>query len=171
VYYYLVEEMDIGNQQESIPTKCINSDCSFFGNAETLNMCSVCFRSVKNEKKRKEHDENDTPLMKKAKIEAEPLPIEKSEVVEPPKDEPKIVPILEQPKQEGEEQKKEALRCEQCKKKVPLSAIKCRCGFVFCGKHRYPEQHTCSFDYKEMARKELISKNPQIVAPKIKNAL
>jgi len=45
-------------------------------------------------------------------------------------------------------QKKKKKRCIICKKKLILTDQKCRCGIVFCPKHRLPEQHNCSFDFK-----------------------
>jgi predicted nucleic acid binding AN1-type Zn finger protein len=37
---------------------------------------------------------------------------------------------------------------EKCKKKIPLIEWKCKCGGKFCTKHRLPEQHKCTWDYK-----------------------
>ena len=45
--------------------------------------------------------------------------------------------------------KKASKRCYACRKKLGLAVgIKCKCGFVFCSKHRYPNQHACTFDFK-----------------------
>ena len=47
-------------------------------------------------------------------------------------------------------------RCHACRKKLGLAGgITCKCGFVFCSKHRYPDQHTCSFDFKAHDRAQL----------------
>ncbi|RLN50926.1 hypothetical protein BBJ29_009982 [Phytophthora kernoviae] len=51
-------------------------------------------------------------------------------------------------------------RCWECKKKVGLTAIECRCGYVFCSSHRYADQHSCSFDFKTADRAELARRNP-----------
>lgn len=51
-------------------------------------------------------------------------------------------------------------RCWECKKKVGLTAIECRCGYVFCNSHRYADQHACSFDFKAADRAELARRNP-----------
>ncbi|KAF1326048.1 Zinc-finger containing protein, partial [Globisporangium splendens] len=51
-------------------------------------------------------------------------------------------------------------RCWECKKKVGLTAIECRCGYVFCSNHRYADQHSCSFDFKAADRAELARRNP-----------
>nr|1WG2_A Chain A, zinc finger (AN1-like) family protein [Arabidopsis thaliana] len=41
-------------------------------------------------------------------------------------------------------------RCFSCNKKVGVMGFKCKCGSTFCGSHRYPEKHECSFDFKEV---------------------
>jgi hypothetical protein len=59
-------------------------------------------------------------------------------------------------------------KCQHCTKRIGLAGgIKCRCGLKFCSKHRYVDQHNCTYDYKEQAKKELEGKNPKVVAAKI----
>ena len=36
-----------------------------------------------------------------------------------------------------------------CKKKISITSMKCRCKKKFCEKHRLPEQHECSYDFKK----------------------
>ena len=38
-------------------------------------------------------------------------------------------------------------KCILCKKKQFI-INSCRCGQIFCLKHRHPESHNCSFDFK-----------------------
>ena len=42
-------------------------------------------------------------------------------------------------------------RCafEGCNKKLKLTDMKCVCEFTFCIKHRLPESHKCTFDFKK----------------------
>ena len=60
-------------------------------------------------------------------------------------------------------------RCnfKNCNKKLPLSSTKCRCGQRFCSKHRLPEIHDCSYDYKSEYKDRLKQQNPTIKAVKI----
>jgi len=58
-------------------------------------------------------------------------------------------------------------RCFECKKKLGITGIKCRCSQQFCGAHRYPEEHKCSYDYKKQAKEDITKANPKIEAPKI----
>jgi AN1-like Zinc finger len=46
-------------------------------------------------------------------------------------------------------------RCFGCAKKVGLTGMECKCGYVFCSKHRYPEEHACSFDFRTQGREQL----------------
>jgi len=51
---------------------------------------------------------------------------------------------------------------EGCNKKLKLTDMTCRCGKRFCPKHRYAEEHNCSFNYQETARQQLAKKNPLV---------
>jgi hypothetical protein len=57
----------------------------------------------------------------------------------------------------------------QCKKKTGLTANKCRCDKVFCPKHRLPEKHTCSHDFRShhLAEMETLIGNMKCVASKV----
>tara|TARA_Y100000389_G_C17470324_1_gene529906 strand:+ start:7341 stop:7673 length:333 start_codon:yes stop_codon:yes gene_type:complete len=59
-------------------------------------------------------------------------------------------------------------RCWDCNKKVGLTGLKCSCGYVFCSKHRFPENHKCRIDYKEIGRSQLIKNNPIITSEKLR---
>ncbi|KAL5570042.1 hypothetical protein UlMin_026617 [Ulmus minor] len=61
----------------------------------------------------------------------------------------------------------EKKRCDSCNKKVGLTGITCRCGNLFCGRHRLPEVHKCNFDYKSAAREVLTKQNPVCKADKL----
>lgn len=58
-------------------------------------------------------------------------------------------------------------RCLVCRKKVGLTGFKCRCGPTFCGTHRYPEVHGCTFDFKSMGREAIAKANPLVKAEKL----
>ena len=45
-----------------------------------------------------------------------------------------------------------------CKVKLKLSDVECRCKLKFCSKHRLPEQHQCSIDYKNLNNEAFIKK-------------
>ena len=41
-------------------------------------------------------------------------------------------------------------RCQmkECKKRLLLTDMVCRCNRYFCSLHRLPEQHNCDYNYK-----------------------
>jgi hypothetical protein len=57
-------------------------------------------------------------------------------------------------------------RCYECNKKIGLTGIQCRCQYYFCGLHRYPNEHKCTFDYVNMERKILTEKNIKLIPMK-----
>jgi hypothetical protein len=58
-------------------------------------------------------------------------------------------------------------RCSVCRKRVGLTGFKCRCDVTFCGVHRYPEKHGCTFDFKKIGREEIARANPLVIAEKL----
>lgn len=58
-------------------------------------------------------------------------------------------------------------RCCGCGKKVGLTGFRCRCGYLFCGEHRYSDRHDCSYDYKAVGRAAIARENPVFKAAKI----
>lgn len=42
-----------------------------------------------------------------------------------------------------------------CKKKLTLTSLQCKCEMKFCDMHRYPEDHACTFDYKAEGKANL----------------
>lgn len=57
--------------------------------------------------------------------------------------------------------------CWSCKRKVGLLGFACKCDYVFCGKHRYAEEHNCQFDYKQRQQEKLAKENPIVQKGKI----
>jgi hypothetical protein len=50
-------------------------------------------------------------------------------------------------------------KCWTCRRKIGLAGIECRCGYIFCGNHRYAEQHDCIFDHRRHQRNKLRREN------------
>ena len=57
--------------------------------------------------------------------------------------------------------------CSGCKTKLNLADITCKCGARFCSKHRYPEDHKCTFDYKAVGQALLTAAMPKVEAAKM----
>ena len=55
----------------------------------------------------------------------------------------------------------------ECKKKLGLLGFDCKCGAKFCASHRYPSDHSCSFDFKAAAAETLKTQLASCVAEKV----
>ena len=110
-----------------VPVKCIGykKDCVFYGRIDADGYCSVCYKS------RLKDDIDREAQPKKQKIFNDVSVNSK-----------KPVQI-------------DNTRCWECKKRIGLLGFQCKCGYKYCGLHRYPEEHQCDFDYKKDQHKQL----------------
>jgi AN1-type zinc finger and ubiquitin domain-containing protein 1 len=58
-------------------------------------------------------------------------------------------------------------RCTNCNKKMGLIEYECKCDGVHCQKCRYPETHSCQYDYKTNGKLLLEKKLDKVVNEKI----
>ncbi|KAJ0989714.1 hypothetical protein J5N97_008070 [Dioscorea zingiberensis] len=130
---------------KNTPVLCAKR-CGFFGDPETRNLCSKCYRdelllsvnaSIQKVDAREKKDR-----------ETKTLTLESSDVKE-------MMPL-----------KKVSNRCLVCKKKVGLTGFSCRCGGLFCSSHRYAEQHQCQYDFKSAGQDVIAKENPVVKANK-----
>lgn len=62
----------------------------------------------------------------------------------------------------------QCLSCAFCNKRLKfISTFTCRCQKSFCIRHRFFDQHNCTFDYKSDARSKLSENNPKVAPKKI----
>ncbi|KAL4575915.1 hypothetical protein LXL04_012002 [Taraxacum kok-saghyz] len=115
--------------------------CGFFGNPKTRDLCSVCFNF-------------------ELKNEASTSSIlDVNVAVKNPSEDHHSVNM------------KTRNRCWVCNKRVGLIGFGCRCGRIFCGLHRMPEEHSCDFDFKAAGRAVLQEQNPVCVADKLESRI
>jgi len=107
------------------------------GRMQTNGLCSICWR---------EQVVRENKDLKRRREEAKLKEIEMKREAE------------EQRKREEEAEKRrqqDPTRCYGCRKKIGLTGFQCQCGYFFCAKHRYAEEHECSFDHKNHGRELL----------------
>lgn len=51
--------------------------------------------------------------------------------------------------------KKNKVRCFICLKKLIILEFECKCKKKFCNLHKYPEEHNCTYDYKNEGKRKL----------------
>lgn len=113
------------NNKDGTITKCVNSDdgCTYFGSPKFNGKCSVC-----NSKETKNKPRGWKKKFRMAQI--------KFRAVYRFKKAPRL-------KQTNKK------RCWKCRRRVGITGIECRCGYIFCGKHRYAEEHGCDYDHQK----------------------
>lgn len=170
---------------EAVGQPCANPDCNFSGHAGFENYCSVCYKlqinksteGVQQQAQAKQQVEEQKDDSAASKMEVEETVVAKEEekkveVSTGDATEAKEPSNMDEEKDGAPAKKvqKNRKRCFDCKKKVGYTGFECRCGFVYCGSHRMPEDHACEFDHKALGRANLAKAAHKVEASKL-NAL
>ncbi|KAI9023047.1 hypothetical protein CLU79DRAFT_137617 [Phycomyces nitens] len=149
------------------PTPC-TAGCGFYGSKIYNQMCSKCFKEQEAQNKQGQVELPNATEMNAL--------LGSSEVIQLPAKKEKEAEPIDKPvkaKEEGEEEKEKEIspvqktkgRCFICRLKIPLAkqlSNKCRCEYVFCDSHRFPDKHNCDFDHASMDKGILAKNNPKL---------
>ncbi|OWM71902.1 zinc finger A20 and AN1 domain-containing stress-associated protein 1-like [Punica granatum] len=156
----------------SDPKLCANN-CGFWGNPTTMNLCSKCYKDCCLKEERDATAKAAVKSSFNSKPASSSFPKDKADISSSIIDcsAAKAAGAVEvaAPEGSGAEQPppKGPTRCGGCNKKVGLTGFNCKCGKTFCGAHRYPESHNCTFDFKGAGRDAIAKANPVVKADKV----
>eukprot|EP00408_Alexandrium_pacificum_P039620 CAMPEP_0171271554 /NCGR_PEP_ID=MMETSP0790-20130122/61291_1 /TAXON_ID=2925 /ORGANISM="Alexandrium catenella, Strain OF101" /LENGTH=248 /DNA_ID=CAMNT_0011740439 /DNA_START=78 /DNA_END=824 /DNA_ORIENTATION=- len=130
--------------------------CGFYGTAKTENYCSKCYG------KKQQTEEADADKARKERQEAEKAKEAEGEAVKEGDEKEGGAEGSSAAAEPEREEQKDKTKCWFCGKKCGLLGFECRCGYLFCSKCRYAEDHNCDFDHKGKGREILAKNNPNI---------
>lgn len=131
---------------------CRNEACS--------GLCSKCYQAQLKQQRHEASEAKEAPTEKESRCS-----VLKAHVTEAVK--PACVSVESKVIASVEPRRNTPTRCSACNKRVGLTGFTCKCGDVFCGKHRHADAHACTFDHRSAERELLTKQNPVIQGNKL----
>lgn len=142
----------------SMPMVCPTPNCGFYGTIETDFMCSKCFKN-----------RAFSMLGSRAKTAGISQPKKKTARARFRMAILKVRAVCIFKRASKREQQVHKDRCFSCNRKLGITGTECRCGYIFCGKHRYADEHNCTFDHYARHQAALEKANQKVRASKMDN--
>jgi len=138
--------------------------CGFYGDPENDGMCSLCYKKKFGTNPKVSSQRESAPASVSWKVKLEKVKFKS-----------RVIAVLVQMSAESRakltanREDFDLSRCGVCNRRLPLamSAVVCRCGGSFCGKHRSATDHQCDYNFKKANRRTLQEANPSVFGPKI----
>lgn len=163
----MAPDLSSSNQEpEIIPRPCERL-CGFYGNPATHDLCSTCYKDYKKQLEAVKLAAKNKKSSAAAIAEVSSTKTTNNVGTDAVDAETSTKTIAG----DAITTRKTTNRCHICNKKVGLLGFTCRCGGRFCGVHRYPEVHSCKWDFKTSGRVVLAKENPVCKADKLDNRL
>ncbi len=144
--------------QSNEPVLCVKCH-RFYGNPATNGCCSTCHKAMLSQKL---EGPSTTPPPVASSGSAASAPqtgIEESKKTQEPSRASQVLPAMIV--------QTDKTRCWKCNVRVGYLGFLCKCEYVYCSKHRFFDDHQCTYDYKKADKTKLAKDNPLVQAEKL----
>eukprot|EP00924_Labyrinthula_sp_SR-Ha-C_P008646 augustus_masked-scaffold_37-processed-gene-2.14-mRNA-1 protein AED:0.21 eAED:0.21 QI:0/-1/0/1/-1/1/1/0/182 len=157
-------ELKENPSESDVAVQCEAPGCFFWGRPSTQNRCSKHYKELQEETAASSSTassssaEQDSPTSPPIQNDLSAVAEEQNPVLkeEGQKEVENEIRELQNEEEKAEKPvrpvQKDERFCMECKKFIGFLGNRCKCGFVYCAKHKYDNMHACDFDFEKRAR-------------------